>query len=153
MSAAVIVRPTLPPRPVAFSRLNFVGATGVGENGLSLAAHGVTVSPMKNWRTARAAHCSSDRSLASVEWPVYGTESTCAAGISALTAFASSSGVRTSAAPSMTSVGTFGSGPAGVGAGAGVGPAEAQRDHLARQRRRAVERAERALAQRRARRR
>ena len=81
---------------------------------MSPAAHGVTASPAKNWRTARAPHCSAERSLASVEWPVNGTDSTCAAGISDLTVRASSSGVRTSAAPSMTSVGTFGSGPAGT---------------------------------------
>jgi len=44
----VIVRPILPPRPVAFRRENFVGATGVGENGLSLDVHGVTAAAEKS---------------------------------------------------------------------------------------------------------
>ena len=58
-SAAVIVRPILPPRPVAFRRLNFVGATGVGENGFSLGAHGVTGCAGEELAAPRAsAHCS-----------------------------------------------------------------------------------------------
>ncbi len=78
-----------------------------------LGVHGRTgcppTPPPKNAVTAWAAQPL--KSLPITEWPVNGTTSSCASGISAATRRALEVGVRKSCAPERISVGTFGRAP------------------------------------------